>query len=676
MEMFLEVTAMIKKSMKIRHGESGLAVLGWVLILALVGALVLPALLYFTATASTAGQIVERKNAEYYSANSGIDAAVWRIKTDGKLDWLNGKWNESIYDHTPLPYESYTLSDNINGNSVVYQLTPKWVLDGIEQPDGPRKRNPAENLEVTGSYQGTGSSSGQGKYKINIYYDGFAGGLGISRIGCWLPRGFEYVIGSSSCENTSAPFYPYLVKPVEVADFRGGHTVIWNFSPSFDYNLLDSDGTQKKVTFEFTPNQVCQGEFSWVSDNNTDNLLAWTDVQVFEIKSTATSPSGQSTTATSYNTRNKGQAFGAAIEGDYHAFGSTLMRDTNDSYQRNRDRLYKETTSAVTAIPANAQVEKVFLYWTGWKCKPWTSVDPVGKQINKVACKVTVGGSTFSDNITSSLTQAQLNTESGSHGWTYSCYADITKTLKDFFKNQGVSYIGNGSYTVGHADFVAGSKPSTGGPWYALYNYTATTYPYSGETVAGYTRYPLGSLRNGGSRDDTASPYYEDYSSEDSWAYAAWSIIIVYTSPATLGHQLYRFDEFYYGAEDSNVTKTISGFVVPNLVDGSDAAKITCFVGEGDNYWNGDSIKVNGSTLSDSYNPSNNVWNSQSRIAGSTVQGIDIDTFNLSTSIVHSGDTTATVALKTGSDSWNLVYMILSFRSKISAGGTYIYELQ
>jgi hypothetical protein len=663
--------------MKIWHKESGMAVLSLVLMLATIAALALPVILSLMGTAAKAGQVEERKTKEFYSADAGINAALWRIKTDGKLDWLNGKWNESVYGHNPA-YETYTVAagDKINENSVVYQIKPKWVLEGLETPNETQQRDPAENVKVCGSYNGTGSN-GRGSYKIIIYYDGNAGGLGINRIGCWLPPGFEYVPGSSNLETTqSLPDRPYCV-PV-VTPVRGGHTVIWNYGHPVGFNLFEPAGTQKELTFEFTPNQVSQGEFCWLADNITSNYLAWNNVKVFEVRSTATSPSGETTTAISYSTRNDGQAFGAAMEGDYYAFGSTLMRDNSSSDQTSRDRLYKETACTVSAIPANAQVEYVFLYWTGWKCKPWTTYNT--ENVTKVACKIVANGQTFSDNITSTLTQAKLNKSSGSaHGWSYSCFADITDRVKTYFKNHGGGFVGNGVYTVGHDDYVAGSKPATGGPWYGLYNYNGSdnSAPYSGEAVVGYTRHVLGSPRNGGSRDSAVSPYYEDYSSEDSWAYAAWSIIVVYTSPATLGHQLYRFDDFYYGDEYSILPKTISGFVVPNITDGSDAAKITCFVGEGDGAYTGDSIKVNGTTLSDTWNPSNNVWNSQSRIAGSTVQGIDIDTFGLSKLIIGDvGTNSAVVELRTGNDSWNLVYMILSFRSKITGGGVFIYDLQ
>ena len=95
----------------------------------------------------------------------------------------------------------------------------------------------------------------------------------------------------------------------------------------------------------------------------------------------------------------------------------------------------------------------------------------------------------------------------------------------------------------------------------------------------------------------------------------------------------------------------------------------------------GDSVVVNGTTLpalnGDTVNyPSNNVWNGKSYVeGGNPITDIDIDTWPLSKTIVKPGDTTAKVQLPTGQDQWSLIYMILAFRSKISGGGNFIYDL-
>ena len=87
-------------------------------------------------------------------------------------------------------------------------------------------------------------------------------------------------------------------------------------------------------------------------------------------------------------------------------------------------------------------------------------------------------------------------------------------------------------------------------------------------------------------------------------AHAGWSLILIYTSPQTVGHQLYLYDRFTYADDysdldfdrDGNPGGDISGFVIPERIqheDGTyeqDAAKITTFVGEGDSWITGEFI--------------------------------------------------------------------------------------
>jgi len=237
----------------------------------------------------------------------------------------------------------------------------------------------------------------------------------------------------------------------------------------------------------------------------------------------------------------------------------------------------------------------------------------------------------------------------------------------------GTSFVGNGKYTLGHWD--TGSQTST--RRYALYGWKDS---HSSETVSTYTQYPLGSPMDG---NETSSGYEND-GHEDEWAYSAWSIIVIYTSPTTKGHQIYVFDDFHYVTRNVTLPISISGFLTPDLASGEEAARYTHFVGEGDEYdpWSHnytDSVSVNGSPLSDADNPSNDVCNSQSRIppvTGTLVDGIDIDTFSIANGIVHPNDTEAQVSFQTGTEVLNIIYVVLSFRSKITTGGILIYDLQ
>jgi len=216
------------------------------------------------------------------------------------------------------------------------------------------------------------------------------------------------------------------------------------------------------------------------------------------------------------------------------------------------------------------------------------------------------------------------------HGYSYSCFKDVT-ALVNTFADEGYygNRPGNAHYTVGGVD--------------------------------------------------------ADWDADDEWAYAGWSLIIIYSSPQTKGHQLYLYDDFLYCDHDSNLDfdrdgepgGTISGFLVPKTASGEQhAAKLTCFVGEGDDYYDGDSVLVNGTSLSNTQSPWNNVWNSRS--PGLTADGVDVDTFHITwdSDLLTPGDTSAHVSLTTKVDIWNLVYIILSFRSEATCPGILAYQIE
>jgi hypothetical protein len=222
------------------------------------------------------------------------------------------------------------------------------------------------------------------------------------------------------------------------------------------------------------------------------------------------------------------------------------------------------------------------------------------------------------------------------HGFSYACFKDVTGLLQAFSnEGAGENRTGNGTYALGDVDGDTG----------------------------------------------------------DEWSYAAWSLIVIYSSPETKGHQLYLYDEdFVYSDMYCNVDfdgdgeggGTISGFLVPDPIRDPEtgeiieevAAQITCFIGEGDDYYEDDSIIVNGHKLYNSVSPKDNVWNSKS--PGLEEDGIDIDTFciNWEDEILEPGDSSAQVDLTTWTDSWNLIYIILSFRSDAITGGTVTYLLR
>jgi hypothetical protein len=211
-----------------------------------------------------------------------------------------------------------------------------------------------------------------------------------------------------------------------------------------------------------------------------------------------------------------------------------------------------------------------------------------------------------------------------------------------------------------------------------------------------------------------------DGTTDSQWSYAGWSLIIIYSSPDTNRHQLYLFDltndYFRYIAPNGQGDKfEISGFLVPEPIEGETvAAKMTCFVGDGDDFYSGDFIAINapdvqgyqipnsyklwdGVTLSAPFFPPsmantssspNNVWNSRSTGFGGTADGVDIDTFTIpwgdppEDGLLKPEDSSATIVLNYADSNpfyaelINFIYLIISFRSRTVSGGTITYLIE
>lgn len=231
-----------------------------------------------------------------------------------------------------------------------------------------------------------------------------------------------------------------------------------------------------------------------------------------------------------------------------------------------------------------------------------------------------------SEEMTADEWQVIDNTNYGQpHGYSYSCVKDVTGLVQDFSTTGN----GNAKYTVSGVEATSDAR--------------------------------------------------------DEWQYAGWSLIIIYASPETRGHQLYLYDTFLYCDHDTNLDfdqdgldgGTISGFLVPDRIEDEEiAATITCFVGEGDDWYEGDYFQFNGTTLDDGTSSLYDVWNGRS--VGMSAQGVDVDTFYVTwdSDLLESGDTSAQIDLYTEIDIWNLVYIIISFRSETHTGGTVTYLIR
>jgi hypothetical protein len=216
--------------------------------------------------------------------------------------------------------------------------------------------------------------------------------------------------------------------------------------------------------------------------------------------------------------------------------------------------------------------------------------------------------------------------------YSYACWQDVTDLVRAHSdRNAANEPIGNAEYTVGNV--LADESDAAGGPYYL--------------------------------------------------AYCGWSLVVIYHSSDTAGRQLYLWNNFAYsqGSEnldfdnDGSPGGTITGFIVPERIGNEvEAAKLTCFVGEGDECYDGDYLKFNLTALNDGFG-TNNVWNSKS--VGMSKDGVDIDTFSITweSGLLHADDNEAQIDFITETDNFNLIYIILSVRSETVIGGTQHYVI-
>jgi len=713
---------------KLIKGEKGQALL-IVLVLMLVGGLIIAPLLSHMSTGIWVGKVVyEEKMYRLYAADSGIEDALWQVKNE-RLTTLPGfgSYDQYKYSAFSSSYKwSYNLYDihheNVNDKDVTVTMENVWIPKDISAPDYGQAKliiegtpgNPPP-LIIVGSMPATNTY----QIKIIYYYGGSSDSTGqnlkVDTIGIWLPPGFGYDGNCSLASDTDTDDY---ATPV-VTDYRSGKAVVWSFSSLALYKFPPTTSGSpmvKSFTFKYAgPSGQSPGAaLSWIDTTGEEGIgidYAWdADTKVYKLLSTATDATEKQVEVEAYAAKIEMRKLGTAISGDYVAVGNSLMTpkstDSANDQKYYRGQLLMGSNATIQNtnpsnpgyIPPGATVEAAYLYWSGWidyHYWYWKTTFPQrwiwGEipelkynssnltqlvETNAMVNTVKFGAGGALTNITTHQWQVMQNTTAAGT-WSYSCFYDLTKddpsTGKSLFdtliEGGSINPDGSGTYTLKHADAVVSPPTSNLRPGYdGTVSPQFKTYKFTFDT-GNDTGYPLGTPATklpDSSSYSSPPPYYE-------WAYAGWSLIIIYSSPQTKGHQLYLYDDFRYCDNDQTLTFPISGFLAPDEIKtgGTYAAKLTCFVGEGDNVYSGDYIKVNNSAkLSDGFDP-NNVWNSKS--VGLTASGVDVDTFTVNYPTINPGDTSATVVTGTQTDSWNLVYIILSFRSTITTGGTITY---
>lgn len=257
----------MKLQMKKQKGQA----LILVLILLLVGGLIIAPLLAFMSTGLRTGQVYENKMMELYSADSGVEDAIWKIKTEDELI--------PTLPTFPEPKPVHYIVPDINGINVEVWVENLWVLEGLEEPS---QRMIIHGMTSHGDWMVLGrSQSEEGIYQVEVTFVTGKGGKKLEKMGVWLPSKFEYVVGSCSDYEENL----WLEDPTTQS--RGNGTVlIWEYDVvQFEPSGLPQIRTQ---TFKLMPEEEPTWSLAWIKFQPNDMDLAWDgELGIYKVTSVA-----------------------------------------------------------------------------------------------------------------------------------------------------------------------------------------------------------------------------------------------------------------------------------------------------------------------------------------------------------------------------------------------------
>lgn len=211
---------------KLIRDEKGQALV-LVLILLLIGGLVTGPLLSYVGTGLNTGEVYEMRTDELYSADAGVEDAIWKIQNkDGYLPCNPGS--------SP---RSYTITD-VNGNSVAVNITSEYSLEDI-----------TFTYRVLSTATGDGGGTQIEAYIVGVNpygdYEGLLGSVITSQADIDFPPHWEDYVEPSEGENAPVEYYddPWPTAE-ELASFY--FLDVAGVEP-YDSDTLDLDGSDMEI---------------------------------------------------------------------------------------------------------------------------------------------------------------------------------------------------------------------------------------------------------------------------------------------------------------------------------------------------------------------------------------------------------------------------------------------
>jgi hypothetical protein len=367
---------------RLSSGQSGQALI-LVLIFLMLGSLTLVPTLSHISTALKTGETYEQNTNQLYTADSGVEDALWRIK----YDFMGPDYNP--YDFaSSWPYQT----EDINDMAANFTISNVWFPTDVNlvDPSAPGfiDMTPNEVSEMMDSEKlvVSGSALPGQPYRILIDFNPDAGdNITIKSLGVWLPRDFTYVPDSCSLDDGNPFTHPvWEADNVTVAEAPGGTTVLWSYDGPYypylsDFPGYDSVEFSFGFTFEYTPPAEhpswLPAGIAWVTtemhdqygnpkfpQNAPENVPVSWDIDTRYFKITSSAGDAQ---IEAYSSKNELRQMGDAMAGDYVAFGNALL--LNNPYNHCRDIWDTPSSFTLDSIPENADAVYAFLYWSAWR---------------------------------------------------------------------------------------------------------------------------------------------------------------------------------------------------------------------------------------------------------------------------------------------------------------------
>ena len=231
----------IKKAARFKNDETGMALI-IVLVLLLLGGITIVPVLGQINNALKTGTQYENKSKELYTADSGVEDGLWRIK----YDYMGPDYDPYDYYGT-YPYET----ELVNGLTANVSIRNVWFPSDVSAPAAADARDIIESEKLF--VAGTAGAIVGNPYTVKVDFTPDPGdNLTVKSLGVWLPQGFEYE--TDNCSIIGGPFDEWTPDYITEADAPGGSTVVWGYNSPYPAltDFPDVDPQTIPITLDFT----------------------------------------------------------------------------------------------------------------------------------------------------------------------------------------------------------------------------------------------------------------------------------------------------------------------------------------------------------------------------------------------------------------------------------------